>query len=343
MTQTQEDADPIRQNEIRQKIEEGASLSQAYLLMNALAAVVASYGLLQNSTAVIIGAMIIAQLLGPITGIALALVDGNQPLLRRALLAEAGGVVLVLTIGFLLGRLHQQITLGSEITARTAPNVMDLAIALAGGAAGAYATISPRVSAGLVGVAIATALVPPLCACGICLAHGLYQESGGAFLLFGTNLVAIQSASSLVFWLSGFHRLTASGKTIVLRRFAPSVVLLTGLGIFLLHSFQTTLARETLRATARTVLRADIERSGAASLTDLRVSGYGEATTLTAVVRAPWVITPQSCARLQARLRQATGRADVLLRVRTVLTRECDANQFLWTSDSDAPAGAAAP
>lgn len=121
---------------VRRKIHEGAALSIPYLVMNALAAVVASYGLLENSTAVVIGAMIIALLLGPITGIALALVDGDQSLLRKALVAEVSGVLLVLVVGFLIGKLHEGVSPGSEIMGRTAPNILDLVIALAGGAAG---------------------------------------------------------------------------------------------------------------------------------------------------------------------------------------------------------------
>jgi len=304
--------------------------------MNGLAAIVASYGLLQNSTAVIIGAMIIAVLLGPITGIAMALVDGDQPLLRHSLLAEAVGMLLVLTIGFTIGKVHADIGLGSEITARTAPNIMDLIIALAGGSAGAYATISPRLSAGLVGVAIATALVPPLCACGICLAHGLYAAGGGAFLLFFTNLVAIQSATSLVFWLSGFHRLVSVDRKSLARRFAPSTGLLILLTLFLGHSFETTIAQESLRSQAKALLRKSIEANGAANLTELDLQPSGARTTLIAVVRAPWIITPESCAKLQNQIRQETKRHDIDLQIRTVVTRECNAKGYLWERDVNA-------
>ena len=96
-----------------------AALNVPYLLMNALATIVASYGLLENSVAVIIGAMIIALLLGPITGIALALVDGDQTLLRRALLAEMAGALVVLTLSFVIGKIHGEMSLGSEIIGRT--------------------------------------------------------------------------------------------------------------------------------------------------------------------------------------------------------------------------------
>ena len=324
----QEQEEQTRQETVRQNIHESAAPSIPYLVMNALAAVVACYGLLENSAAVIIGAMIIALLLGPITGIALALVDGDQSLLRKALIAEAGGVALVLMISFLIGKIHAEMTLGSEIIGRTSPNVLDLIIALAGGAAGAYATISRRLSAGLVGVAIATALVPPLCSCGICLAHGLYRAGGGAFLLFLTNLVAIQSVTSLVFWVCGFHRLTHLDKKTVLRRFAPSTLLLVGLAVFLVRSFQVAVTQERLRSTTERLLRRQIGQNGAASLSDLRIEGGNSHPVLVAVVRAPWIIQPSSCARLQAEVRKATGQP-VDLRIWTVLTRQCDAHGFI--------------
>ena len=200
--------DPQRQKqEICKSIRENAAFTVPYVTMNALATVVACYGLFQNSTAVVIGAMIIAMLLGPISGIALALISGDNALLRKALLAEIGGAFVVLAVAFCIGKIHQHLPLTNEILARTAPNILDLMIALAGGAAGAYATVSPRLSVGLVGVAIATALVPPLATCSICLARGDTRLAFGGFLLFFANLVAIQSASTVVMFLHGYHKL----------------------------------------------------------------------------------------------------------------------------------------
>ena len=322
-------ADLAHQETIRQTIRDNADLNVPYLIMNALAAVVACYGLLENSVAVIIGAMLIAMLMGPITGMALALVDGDQILLRRALLAEAGGVALVLLLSFIIGKVHSEVTLGSEILGRTTPNILDLIIALAGGAAGAYAAISRRLSAGLVGVAIATALVPPLCSCGICLAHGLYRQGGGAFLLFFTNLVAIQSVTSMVFWISGFHRLAHMDKKTLTRQFAPSTLLLTTLAVFLVRSFEVALAQERLHLVAERLLCKEIEKNGAASLADLRIDNSSNPPTLIGVVRAPWIIQPASCARLQSEVQRAVGQP-VILHIWTVQTRECNAQGFLW-------------
>jgi uncharacterized hydrophobic protein (TIGR00271 family) len=193
---------------IRKNIHDNAVFNTAFLIMNALATVVACYGLLEDSAAVVVGAMVIATLLGPITGIALALVDGDNKLLRAALLAEATGAILVLCIALIIGVTHRDAPLTREILSRTTPTLFDLMIALAAGAAGAYASASSRLSAGLVGVAIATALVPPLAVCGICLGRGEVSMGCGALLLFATDLVAIQLASSVVLWLCGLNKST---------------------------------------------------------------------------------------------------------------------------------------
>src|SRR5690606_25504842 len=119
-----------RLSELRARIADNAYLTREYVMMNLLATIVASYGLIQNSTAVVIGAMIIAMLLGPINGLALAFNDGNFKLLRRAGSAEAVGVVIVLVTSMVIGKIHQDIPATNEILSRTAPNILDLIIAL---------------------------------------------------------------------------------------------------------------------------------------------------------------------------------------------------------------------
>ncbi|MFB2684625.1 TIGR00341 family protein [Shewanella mangrovisoli] len=189
----------------RANIRVNAQLDVPFLAMNTLAAIIASYGLLANSAAVVIGAMIVAMLFSPILGLALGLVEGEKLLVRHAIKSLIVGSILVYFTAFLIGFLHSDIPITPEIMARTAPNFLDLMVAFAGGAAGAYATISPRLSTSFVGVAIATVLVPPLCASAILLGHGNFELARGAFLLTFTNIVAIQFVSSVVLWLNGFH------------------------------------------------------------------------------------------------------------------------------------------
>jgi uncharacterized hydrophobic protein (TIGR00271 family) len=193
---------------VRKNIRGSAALDLPYVVINGLAATIASYGLLANSPVVIIGAMILAMLLGPITGVALALVESDMFLFRGAVLALLGGITVFMITAFVIGLIHHRIPITSEIIALTAPNLIDLMIALAGGAAGAFATVSPRLSISLVGVAIATALVPPLAAASFLVGRGEYQLGFGAFELAFTNMVAIELAASVVLWLNGFRQFT---------------------------------------------------------------------------------------------------------------------------------------
>jgi uncharacterized hydrophobic protein (TIGR00271 family) len=245
----------------REQIHQNASLTFPYLLMNALATIIACYGLLADSTAVVIGAMVIAMLLGPITGIALGLVDGDNQLLRKAFLAEIAGVFTVMLIAFVIGKLHPDIPAGREIMARTAPNIIDLIIALAGGAAGAYAIASPRISAGLVGVAIATALVPPLSTCSLLLARGENALAFGAFLLFFANFVAIQFSSSIVLWLLGYHQITKRAQQSPVKfllRNAISAVLLIALAVILGINFTQSVSKQLFENRVREVVTAKL-------------------------------------------------------------------------------------
>lgn len=230
--------------EVRVKIEANALPSKMYFIMNILSAIIASYGLVTNSAAVVIGAMLVAMMLGPITGIALSIIDHRMPLLRKSLFTVIAGVSLVVLVGFIVGWLHKDQPLTVEILSRTQPTSMDLMIALAGGTAGAYAMVSPHLSVAVVGVAVATALVPPLAASGILFANGEMQMGLGALLLALTNIIAIQFTNALVLWLLGFRRLVDDdykSKTYLtfLRRNAVTLLLLGGLGTYLSINLQT--------------------------------------------------------------------------------------------------------
>lgn len=175
----------------RQSVRSGAALTRSYLAMNAAATLIAGFGLFENSPAIIIGAMLIAMLFGPIVGIALGLAEADMHLLRRSVVSEIVGVVWVVAIGFGLGVAFRDLPIGSEILSRTSPVTLDLLIALVGGLAGGFTYFATGISGVIVGVAIATALVPPLTTCGILLARGLTELAAGAFLLFLANFAAI--------------------------------------------------------------------------------------------------------------------------------------------------------
>jgi uncharacterized hydrophobic protein (TIGR00271 family) len=200
-------------------------------VLTALSTVIAALGLIGNSPAVVIGAMLVAPLMQPIIGLAAALVLGRP----RGELLSFGLIVLTVAEAFAVAVLagwavptFRVITLTPELLARTAPALLDLGIAVAAGAAGAYVTVRPRAGGAIAGAAIAVALVPPLGACGVLLAHGNTSLAGGAFFLFLTNLVGIVLAAVAVFLATGFVRRKETSRA---RAIAIAIPLLIVLGV----------------------------------------------------------------------------------------------------------------
>ena len=183
-----------------------------YMILVALSSSIATLGLLSNSPAVIIGAMVVAPLMSPILAIGLATTTGAKKLLKEALLTLLVGALLSIVISVLLTWINDKLPFISlhqipgEVLSRTRSSPVDLTIASAGGLAAAYAITRPKLSAALPGVAIATALMPPVCTVGIGLALQNWQVASGAGLLFITNAVAIAFASGLVFLARGFSK-----------------------------------------------------------------------------------------------------------------------------------------
>ena len=190
--------------EVQKEIYRGARPRVDFFMMIALSAAIASFGLLLNSPAVIIGAMLVAPLMSAIVGVGLGVVLGGAELLRKALWTGFQGMLLAIAVGAVLGMLRADAAPTQEILSRIRPGLLDLGVAIASGAAGAYAICRKDVSASLAGVAIAAALVPPLAVVGIGIPMGRWDISLGALLLFLTNFVAIASAGGLVFLLLGF-------------------------------------------------------------------------------------------------------------------------------------------
>jgi uncharacterized hydrophobic protein (TIGR00271 family) len=193
------------QIDVYKAIRDGAEPKVDFFVMIALSAAIATFGLLQNSPAVIIGAMLVAPLMAAIFGLSLGVVRGDLRLLRRAASATLRGMLLAIVVGVMLTFVIPAATPQNEVLSRTQPNLLDLGVALASGAAGAYALCRKEVSAALPGVAIAAALVPPLATVGIGIALWRGDIAGGALLLFTTNLVAISAAGGMVFLWLGFR------------------------------------------------------------------------------------------------------------------------------------------
>ncbi len=186
---------------------EGAAYRRSlvtFVVLLALAGLIASFGLYQDSVASIIGAMVVAPLGGAIMALAAALVTGRSRWQWITFLEVALGALMVVAIGWVVSFvLPNPLTLTPALEARTSPGLLDLGVALAAGAAGAYVAIRRTGTDALPGVAIAVSLVPPLATVGICLQLGRYDDAAGALLLFLTNFSAIVVVACIVFVICG--------------------------------------------------------------------------------------------------------------------------------------------
>jgi uncharacterized hydrophobic protein (TIGR00271 family) len=205
-----------------------------FITLMFLATSIATFGIASDSTAVVIGAMLIAPLMTPILATSAALLNGWPRRAGRAALLVASGIAGAIAFSWLLALMIPNLIAvveNSQVTSRTSPNLIDLAIAMAAGAAGAFAISRSDVSDTLPGVAVAIALVPPLAVVGVTLRAGDVQQSLGALLLFATNLVSIIITASLVFVLTGYASLRKVSRESRRLRTSYSLV---GVGLVLL-------------------------------------------------------------------------------------------------------------
>ncbi len=237
-----------RRSEVRKSVADMSHPGLPFYTLLLLSAAIAAFGLLIDSTAVVIGAMLVAPLMGPIFGIAMGLITGSRKLIFESAFAEATGVVTVLVFSMLVGAVSPIQGLPQEVLSRTEPTIYDILIALASGLAGAYALVSEKMGAALPGVAISTALVPPLASSGICFAAGEYRLGGGAFLLFLANFLAIELAAAGVFTVHGLAaKREEAGFKAFFRQYGWSAVLLVGMSWYFVQSLVKTLQEEQLR------------------------------------------------------------------------------------------------
>ncbi len=300
-------------------MEDAAAGGAPYLLMNTAATLIAGFGLFEDSPAVIIGAMLIAALLGPIQGLAMALAESDLKLLRVSLTSEIIGAALVMVLGIALGTIDRTSPLGHEILARTAPNILDLLIGLVGGAAASFAASKPRLASMAVGVAIATALVPPLTTSGILIARGLPALAAGAFMLFVANFVAITFSSMVVFMLLG-HRATILGPLSSHRAGAMvprlvCLIILLLLGVHLFNVFQQTFGERTLLSKSRQLIEHELLRFPGSSVVDVAIRDRFGPTSVVVVVRSVHPFTNEDVGDINDSLNVAFGEpVELLLR-----------------------------
>jgi uncharacterized hydrophobic protein (TIGR00271 family) len=210
------------------RVEAGASGGSDFHVMMALSAGLASLGLLEDSTAVVIGAMLVAPLMGPLIGSGLALVQGNLLLYRKSIGVGLLGLLVGFAVSLAVGLLNPGFEPSLEIEARGQPDVLDLGVAVLSGFVAAYALGRPGVANTLAGVAIAAALVPPLCVVGIGLTNDRPMVSLNSAILLLTNLVAIVLSAAAAFSLLGVQSADAGSRAAAwTRRVIIVLVMLT--------------------------------------------------------------------------------------------------------------------
>ncbi|ASC72909.1 hypothetical protein XM38_038690 [Halomicronema hongdechloris C2206] len=175
-----------------------------YIVLIIGSCIIATLGLLANSAAVIIGAMLVAPLMQPIRGIAFGILEGDAELIQTGLRALSWGSLLAVGLSTLIGLSIDLPGYGSEVLSRSQPNLLDLGIAVTAGGISGFAKVEPKISNTLAGTAIAVALMPPICVVGLGLAQWEMGLTTGSLLLYLTNLLGITLACMLAFWLAGY-------------------------------------------------------------------------------------------------------------------------------------------
>ncbi len=198
----EEDKAVAAREELYGEVEKSSRIDANYIVLVVLSTIVAAIGLIEDNVAVVIGAMVIAPLLGPNLAFGLGTALGDIKLMRSSLFALAAGIGLALVLSFALGMVWPFDHLSSELLARTNVGMDSIALALASGSAAAL-SLTTGLSSVLVGVMVAVALLPPAVTLGLVAGHGLYSLAVGAALLLVVNIVSVNLSCKIVFLVKG--------------------------------------------------------------------------------------------------------------------------------------------
>ena len=192
----------VTREELYSQIEQGARLNATYVLLVILSTIVVAIGLIENNVAVVIGAMVIAPLLGPNIALALGAALGDRALIAKSLNTTSVGVGLSFILCLLLGQVWTGPLDAAELMSRTDVGLGGMLLAMASGLAAAL-SLTTGLSSVLVGVMVAVALLPPTATAGLMLGAGHYQLAAGAALLLAVNIVCVNLSAKLVFLFKG--------------------------------------------------------------------------------------------------------------------------------------------
>lgn len=288
---------------LRQDLLEESQLSWHYLVLIVGSCVIATLGLLSNSAAVIIGAMLIAPLMLPIRGAAFGILEADRGLIRASVLSLVVGSLLAVSISALIGWLTGLAQFGSEVMARTQPTLLDLGIAVTAGALAGVAKIDPKVAGTVAGTAIAVALMPPICVVGLWLGQGNLDLSQGAFLLYMTNLFGITLACMVAFVVFGYSMVRSARRPLSITLMFTALLVLP-LGASTLRLLQ----QNQLEASVKNALLDRTVTFQRVSLVDMSTNWLATPPEIALTVRASEPVTPRQVQLLEEFVAGELGR-----------------------------------
>lgn len=272
-----------------------AELDYDYIVLTVGACLIATLGLLSNSAAVIIGAMLIAPLMSPIRSIAFGILEGDLELVLEGLKALGAGTAVAVGLSAMIGFGSGFLEYGSEVASRSSPTLLDLGIAITAGGISGYAKVQTKLSSTLAGTAIAVALMPPLCVVGLGIAQFNGTLTLGASLLYLTNLLGITLACMVAFFMAGYSPFRRA------RRPLGMVLLTTSLLVVPLGISLVELVRQNqLEANVKRALVEDTQTFQNMQLVSSDTNWQASPPEVKMVVNASQPITPRQVELLEA-------------------------------------------
>ena len=314
-----------RRQVVVQDITAGSEPGIRFYLLLSTSALIAAFGLIANSTAVIIGAMLVSPLMTPIIGTSLGLVVGDTKLFANSLRSVVIGTVLAIFFSALLGFLPLALEATPEMLSRVKPTLLDLFVAVLAGFAGSYAMIDEKVSPALPGVAIATAIVPPLSNTGICLSLGYYGGAFGSFMLFFANFLSILLVASATFIAAG---MSPSSKLKEDKQFMKSlIVALLGFVIvaaFLTYSLIAIVKERKLVENIEDILNTEFDKLHSTSVDNYVYDVEDGTLYILASVRTPILMTPKDIKILQGKFEDRINMPIEVI-IRSIISKDVSA------------------
>ena len=289
------------------EISDGSEPGPRFYILVAVSTLIACFGLIANSTAVVIGAMLVAPLMTPIFGMSLALVRGETHLFGRAVQAEVVGVATSVAMGVILGLIWAILMPTPEMLSRTKPNLFDLLVAILAGFAGAYALIDVKISPALPGVAISTAIVPPLANSGLCLSLGEVSGGIGSFLLFLANFLSILLVASATFIASGMAKIYGEqlSRKAYVRRFGIAIAAFVIIAGFLTGALIRSFKERHIDNQIHFALGEELVKIPSAGLDEVHHYTDKQKLFVLANVHSPAVVTPSRVKMMEEKISRA--------------------------------------